>query len=426
MEQRIVIVGAGFAGIEVAKSLGRAGREVLLIDRNNHHLFQPLLYQVATAALSAAEIAEPVRKLVRRYQSVSVWFGDVTDIDTDRREVILADGARLGYGTLVLAPGSRPSYFGHDEWEDRAPGLKTITDATRIRSRLLLSFEAAERATDPEARRRLTTFVVIGGGPTGVELAGSIAELAKYALARDFRQITPEATRIILAEGGPRLLAGFDERLADYAHRRLEKLGVEVRTGCMAKEIGTTHVRLNDEDIPCGLTLWAAGVGSSPLGEALGTERDRTGRVIVNRDLSVPGLPDVYVLGDLARCEDEDGTPLPGLAQVAKQQGRHLGDALARRAQNGEALAPFVYRSRGNTAIVGRHAAVYEWHSFRLRGWIAWAGWAVIHVYLLAGFQHRLLVSVQWLWRYLTYERGARLITSANRETVTAPTHGSE
>lgn len=426
MEQRIVIVGAGFAGIEVAKSLGRAGLEVLLIDRNNHHLFQPLLYQVATAALSAAEIAEPVRKLVRRYQSVSVWFGDVTDIDTDRREVILADGAQLGYGTLVLAPGSRPSYFGHDEWEDRAPGLKTITDATRIRSRLLLSFEAAERATDPEARRRLTTFVVIGGGPTGVELAGSIAELAKYALARDFRQITPEATRIILAEGGPRLLAGFDERLADYAHRRLEKLGVEVRTGCMAKEIGTTHVRLNDEDIPCGLTLWAAGVGSSPLGEALGTERDRTGRVIVNRDLSVPGLPDVYVLGDLARCEDEDGTPLPGLAQVAKQQGRHLGDALARRAQNGQPLEPFVYRSRGNTAIVGRHAAVYEWHSFRLRGWIAWAGWAVIHVYLLAGFQHRLLVSVQWLWRYLTYERGARLITSANRETVTAPTHGSE
>ena len=424
MKGPVVIVGAGFAGLETAKVLGRAGIETLLIDRKNHHLFQPLLYQVATAGLSAAEIAEPVRKLVRKFPSVSVWFGEVVALGLNDRTVMLSDGTHLPYGVLVLAPGSQPSYFGHEVWSDRAPGLKTIDDAVRIRSRLLLCFEEAERAADPQERQRLTTFVVIGGGPTGVELAGSIAELARYTLARDFRQISPEHTRIILAEGGPRLLPGFDAPLAEYARGRLETLGVEVRTDSQATDIDDRHVWLGGEALPCGLALWAAGVASSPLGAAVGCPLDRSGRVPVNRDLSVPGRQDVFVLGDLARLEDEAGNPLPGLAQVAKQQGRHLGEGLVRRFRNGEPMPSFVYRSRGKTAIIGRHAAVFEYGSVRLRGWIAWLGWAIVHVYLLAGFQHRLLVSIQWLWKYLTYERGARLITAARDDGRKTPTSG--
>lgn len=411
MEQPVVIVGAGFAGIETAKALGRAGVDTVLIDRKNHHLFQPLLYQVATAALSATEIAEPVRKIMRKFRSVRVWFAEVVGLDTERREVMFADGERLPYGTLILAPGSQPGYFGHDEWEERAPGLKTAEDALDIRSRLLLSFEEAERAADAEECKRLTTFVVIGGGPTGVELAGSIAELARHTLVCDFRNISPESARIILVEGGRRLLPGFDERLSGYAHRRLEKLAVEVRTHCMASEIGNGRVQVGDEEIRCSLVLWAAGVTSSSLGKELGCSLDRSGRVIVDRDLSVPGRPGVFVLGDLAHFQDDNGEPLPGLAQVAKQQGRHLGKALARRFRRNEPLPPFTYRNRGSTAIVGRHAAVFETGFIRLSGGAAWLGWAVVHVYLLAGFQHRITVSIQWLWRYLTYERGARLIT---------------
>lgn len=416
LDKRVVIIGAGFAGLEAAKELGKAGVDTVLIDRTNHHLFQPLLYQVATAALSAAEIAEPVRKILRRHPTVQVLRAEVTDIDLGLRSVQLSDGSRVPFGELVLAAGSGPDYFGHGDWVASAPGLKTIDDAIRIRSRLLLCFEEAEYAASAAERHRLTTFVVIGGGPTGVELAGSIAELARFTLARDFRVLEPAATRIILAEAGPRILSGFDERLAEYSRRRLERLGVEVRTGCMAKNIEDSCVQLNDEVIPCGLAFWAAGVASSPLGRKLRCSVDRSGRVLVNPDLSVPGQKGVFVIGDLAHVVGEDGKPLPALAQVAKQQGRHLGRALAERFRTGAPLPQFVYRGRGNTAIIGRHSAIYEYGSVRLRGWIAWLLWAVVHVYLLVGFQHRLIVSMQWLWRYLTYERGARLITGASQD----------
>ncbi len=409
---RVVIIGAGFAGLEAAKQLGRAGVPVMLIDRNNHHLFQPLLYQVATAALSAPDVAEPVRKILRGYSSVRVVYGEVTDIDAGQRRVLLSDGRFAEYSHLVVATGSVPFYFGNDDWARHAPGLKTVEDARLIRSRLLLSFEKAEQTPDLDERRRLMTFVIIGGGPTGVELAGSIAELARYTLIRDFRSISPDQSRIVLAEGADRLLGGFDPKLSDYAKRRLSRLGVDVRTGTIVREVGPHHVLLGDERLPTGLTLWAAGVGSSPLGVALGVPLDRTGRVMVAPDLSVPGLSDTFVLGDLAHLDDGVRGALPGLAQVAKQQGHHLGRHLARNLLHGSPIPPFNYSSRGNTAIVGRHAAVFQHGTLRMRGWLAWMLWAIVHVYLLVGFQNRLTVSVQWLWRYLTYERGARLISA--------------
>jgi NADH:ubiquinone reductase (H+-translocating) len=411
-----VVVGAGFAGLEVARHLGRAGLPVILIDRNNHHLFQPLLYQVATAALSAPDVAEPVRKILRAHQSVRVVYGEVVGIERIARYVQLADGRIIHYARLVLATGSVPFYFGHDEWARHAPGLKTIEDARLIRSRLLLSFEMAEQTLDPMERARLMTFVVIGGGPTGVELAGSIAELARYTLARDFRSISPAQSRIIIAEGGPRVLAGFAERLSVYAARRLERLGVEVRTSTMVREIGPHHVLLGEERLPTGLALWAAGVGSSPLGASLGLPLDRTGRVFVTPKLTAKGDDNIFVLGDLAHFPDQEGKPLPGLAQVAKQQGVHLGKHLARHILGKTPLPDFAYSSRGNTAIVGRHAAVYEIGPRRLRGWPAWLLWAIVHVYLLVGFQNRMTVSIQWLWRYITYERGARLISAEHRQ----------
>lgn len=408
---RVVIVGAGFAGLEAAKQLGRLCIPVTLIDRNNHHLFQPLLYQAATAALSVTDIAEPVRRMVRRYRSVEVVYGDAVSIDRARRHVVLADGRQIGWTHLIVATGSRTSYFGHDEWRRFAPGLKTAEDARLIRSRLLLAFERAEQAQDPEERRRLTTFVVIGGGPTGVEMAGSIAELARHTLVRDFRHISPRHARVILAEGAERLLGSFDRSLSDYVAQRLAGLGVDVRTGTMVSEIGPGLVRLGDEEIGCGMTLWAAGVGSSPLGADLSDERDRAGRVPVDDRLRLPSDPNVYVLGDLALAKDGNGNALPGLAQVAKQQGYHVGRHLARQIKQGRQMPPFTYRSRGNTAIVGRHSAVYEYGGWRLRGWLAWALWAIVHVYLLAGSQNRTVVTLRWLWRYLTYERGSRLIS---------------
>jgi NADH dehydrogenase len=406
----VVIVGGGFAGLEVAKALGKAGIGATIIDRQNHHLFQPLLYQVATAALSAPDIAEPIRKILGRFRSIQVLYGEVDRIDIATRILRLADGAAIPFDLLVLAAGSRPSYFGREDWAARAPGLKTIEDARTIRSRLLLSFENAERATDQEAQRRLMTFAVIGGGPTGVEIAGSIAELSRNTLVRDFRNIRPETTRIILVEAGDRLLGTFSPELSEYAQRGLEKLGVEVIKGKRVDAIGAQHISVDGETIPVGLTVWAAGVAASPLAAQLGVECDRAGRVAVGRTLEVIGCPDVFALGDVARLTDESGDVLPGLAQVAKQQGIHLGKALAGRLRRDEDIPPFVYRSRGNTAIVGRHAAVFESGRFKLKGWFAWLAWAIIHVYLLVGCQHRIQVSIQWLWRYLTYERGARLI----------------
>ena len=410
----VVVVGAGFAGLEAAKELGRAGIRTILIERTNHHLFQPLLYQVATAALSATDVAEPVRRVVRRYRSVEVVYGEVTGIDTDARTVGLADGRRIAYARLLLATGSQPWYFGHNDWAPHAQGLKTVEDARAIRSRLLLCFEQAEQTDDPAERQRLMTFVVVGGGPTGVELAGSIAELSRYTLSRDFRHIAPDQARVILAEAAPRLLGAFDERLADYAMGRLERLGVQVRLGESVESIDAEAVTLGEEAIPAGMTLWAAGVRSSDTGRLLGALLDKSGRIVVAPDLSVAGMAGVYAMGDLGRLDGEDGEPLPGLAQVAKQQGRHLGRHLARQLKDGSAIPPFRYRSRGNAAIIGRHAAVYELGSWKVRGFAAWLAWAVAHVYLLVGFENRLSVSMKWILRYLSYERGSRLISMSS------------
>lgn len=407
---RIVVVGAGFAGLEVVKSLGRAGIEVTIIDRQNHHLFQPLLYQVATAALGAPDVAEPIRRILRGYPSVSVLFGDVTDIDRNAKHLFLEDGELIAYDILVLATGSVPFYFGQDSWEKAACGLKTIEDARRIRSQLLLAFEKAERTSDPEEQHQLMTVAIIGGGPTGVELAGSIAELSRHTLVRDFRNIHPEDTRILLVEAAPRLLGGFDEKLSDYALQRLRRLGVTVMTGKRVEDISRGRLVVSGEEIPVGLVLWAAGVAASPLARGIGVETDLGGRLKVDNCLRVTGTDGVFALGDIAHFDGEDGRALPGLAQVAKQQGRHLGRTLADHLRTGSSIRPFAYRSRGKTAIIGRHSAIFEQGRLKMRNWVAWFAWAFIHVYLLIGFQNRILVSIRWLWLYLTYERGARLI----------------
>jgi len=421
----ILIIGGGFAGLEAAKELGDAGLGATIVDRQNHHLFQPLLYQVATAALSAPDIAEPIRKVLRGRASVQVLLGEVVEIDAGTRSVRLADSSRLPYDYLLLAAGATHGYFGNDGWATIAPGLKTLADARSIRSKVLLAFERAERTIDPVEQQRLITVAVIGGGPTGVELAGSIAELSRYTLARDFRNIEPARARIMLIEAGPRLLSTFSEELSAYAEARLAALGVEVLTGTRVEAMGETWIRISGRVEPVGVHLWAAGVAASPLARQLGVEVDRAGRVPVDANLEVEGRPGVFALGDLASCPGPDGRPLPGLAQVAKQQGRHLGRSLAAHIRDGRPLQPFVYRGRGNTAIVGRHAAVFEQGRFRIRGGLAWLAWAIIHVYLLVGFQHRIQVSLQWLWRYLTYERGARLV-SDDPAPVPEPARGNE
>ncbi|GLQ38337.1 pyridine nucleotide-disulfide oxidoreductase [Rhizobium albus] len=405
----VVIVGAGFAGLEVAKELGSAGVETVVIDRHNHHLFQPLLYQVATAALSSTDVAEPIRKILRGKESVQVLFGEVSEVDPVDREIRMTCGQRIGFNHLVLASGAGHSYFGRDEWAQWAPGLKTIEDARHIRSQLLLTFERAERTDDLVEQQRLLNVAIIGGGATGVELAGAIAELSRFTLARDFRSINSAAAKITLIEAGPRLLAGFSEDTSAYAKARLERLGVQVRTGQAVDHVGPTSISIAGDHVPVGLVIWAAGVAASPLAKQLG-ETDRAGRIAVDETLSVRGQPGIFALGDVAVFRDESGQALPGLAQVAKQQGAHLGRSLAAHITAGAPLLPFRYDSRGNTAIVGRHAAVFEHGKFKVKGWFAWLAWAVIHVYLLVGFQHRFIVSMQWLWRYLTYDRGARLI----------------
>jgi NADH dehydrogenase len=408
--QRVVIIGAGFAGIEAARGLGAAGIPVTLIDRQNYHLFQPLLYQVATAALSPADIAEPIRKVLRRYPSIEVMLDEVTGIDRAARTVSLGSGARIPYDWLVVATGATHGYFGHDDWADFAPGLKTVEDARRIRSHLLLTFEQAEMSRDPAEQKRLMTIAVIGGGPTGVELAGSIAELARYTLAKDFHRIRAETARVLLLEAGPRILTAFPENLATYAARKLATIGVTLRVNTPVERITRDSIVAKGEEIPVGFAIWAAGVTASPVGKMLGVPTDRAGRVSVNRDLSVPSLENIYVLGDLALTPDESGKPLPGLAQVAKQEGVYLGRALAKKILRGKQAPPFQFHNRGNTAIIGRHAAVFDFGWWQLKGWFAWMFWAVIHVYLLVGFQHRLMVAIQWFWRYVTYERGSRLI----------------
>lgn len=412
----VVVIGAGFAGIEVARGLGKAGIPVVLIDRRNHHLFQPLLYQVATAALSPADIAEPVRKMVRGYPSVEVLLDEVIGIDRAAQTVSLASGGTIAYRALVIATGATHSYFGHDEWAAFAPGLKTIEDARKIRSRILLAFERAEMSRDPAERKRLMTIAVIGGGPTGVELAGAIAELAHSMLASDFRVIRNETATVLLLEAGDRILTAFPQELADYAVRKLDKLGVTLKLKTPVERITAHSIMAAGVEIPVGTAIWAAGVMASGLGKLLGVETDRAGRIAVNPDLSVPKFDNVYALGDISSLRDEHDKPLPGLAQVAKQQGTYLGRTLAKKLLSGTAPAPFRFHNRGNTAIVGRNAAVFDFGWWQIRGWFAWTFWAFIHVYLLVGFQHRVIVAIQWLWKYVTYEQGSRLIAEEQRE----------
>ncbi|MGQ9371350.1 NAD(P)/FAD-dependent oxidoreductase [Azospirillum sp. ST 5-10] len=407
---RVVIVGAGFGGLACARELGRRGVHVTVIDRNNYHLFVPLLYQVATAALSPADIATPIRSILGRHRSVEVLLAEVTGVDTAGRRVQLAGGAAVPYDRLVLATGSVYSYFGHADWPAFAPGLKTVENARHIRTRLLTAFEQAEMCDDPARREDLMTTVIVGGGPTGVEMAGAVAELTRFALARDFRRIDPRSARVLLVEAGPRILAAFPDDLADYARRRLEGLGVTVMTGQAVERIDAAGVTVFGRTIAAGTVVWGAGVAASPAGRWLGVETDRGGRIRVAADLSVPGRDGVYALGDTALAAGDDGKPLPGLAQVAKQQGEHLGRALAADLRDGTPPPPFRFRNRGNTAIIGRNAAVFDFGRRRLKGWLAWVLWAIVHVYLLVGGEKRLLVTTQWLWRYLTYERGARLI----------------
>ncbi|HJO67704.1 MAG TPA: NAD(P)/FAD-dependent oxidoreductase [Sphingomonas sanguinis] len=408
----VVIIGAGFGGLAVAQQLAHAPVRVTVVDRNNYHLFVPLLYQVATAALSPADVAEPIRHILGRYPNIRVVLSEVTGIDAGSRQLTLGTGERLDYDRLVIATGSTSSYFGHDEWRAYAPACKSIEEARLIRSRVLGAFEEAERdgAADREA---LMTFVIVGGGPTGVELAGSVAELARYALASDFRRIRPETARIILVEGGPRILSAFPESLARYAERALARIGVQVMTDMPVETITAEGLTAGGRFIPARTVLWGAGVAPTGAAALLGAPPGPGGRLAVDDRLRVSGVANVYALGDVAACLGEDGTPLPGLAQVAQQQGRYLGTALRREMVSGQMSKPFRFHNRGNAAIIGRHAAIFDFGRYRLKGYPAWMLWAIVHVVLLVNFAQRIRVSLQWLWRYLTYRRGAWIITSA-------------
>jgi len=406
---RVAIVGAGFGGLFAARALSDAPVAVTLVDRHNYHLFQPLLYQVAVAALPPSDIAWPVRSILSRQKNVLVLMDEVTGIDAARREVIGRNGT-IPFDYLILATGSTHSYFGHGEWATIAPGLKSIDDATSIRRRILLAFEQAEMTSDPAQRDRFLRFVIIGAGPTGVELAGTIVELARHTLARDFRSIDPRSAKVILVEAGAHVLPAFEPRLRDYARQALEKLGVEVRLGNAVTECDEAGVALGSERIEAATVIWAAGVAASPVGRWLGVETDRSGRVAVGPDLSVPGHPDVFVIGDAARVVDSRGHQVPGIAPAAKQQGRYVARVIARRVR-GSATPAFAYRHAGNLATIGRRAAVIELGPLRLKGRLAWWIWGIAHIYFLVGVPSPLLVSLRWLWEYLTYARGARLIT---------------
>lgn len=419
----IVIAGAGFGGLACAWELGGKAVRATIVDRRNFHLFVPLLYQVATAVLSPADIAQPVRRILGRFANVDVRMDEVTGIDAATRSVMLAASPPLVYDRLVVATGSEYAYYGHDEWAEFAPGLKTIEDARAIRARLLIAFERAEISRDPQEQQALTTTIVVGGGPTGVEMAGAVAELARFALARDFRHVKPQAARIILVEAGPRILAGFPEALSSYAKDRLERLGVTVWTGRAVEAIDCDGATIAGERIAAGTVVWGAGVQASPARHWLNAEKDRSGRIMVAPDLSVPGYDGIFVIGDLAHCRDAQGEPLPGLAQVASQQGKHLGRAFAAHAKSGAPLPPFIFHDRGNTAIVGRNAAIFDFGRRRIRGFLAWLLWALVHVYLLVGFEKRLSVTLQWLWLYVTYQRGARLILPLEHRSSAAAEH---
>src|SRR6266850_2473345 len=405
---RVVIVGGGFGGLYAARGLRRAPARVALVDRRNHHVFQPLLYQVATAALNPSDIAVPIRRILRRQTNAEVILGEARAVDVTARKVILADG-EVPYDYLIVATGATHSYFGRDDWAQVAPGLKTIENALDIRRRILLAFEAAERESDPARRAAWLTFVIVGGGPTGVELAGAVADIARLILRQDFRHIDPRSSRVFLVEAGARVLPSFDPVLAQRTAGSLRRLGVEVLTGAPVTAIDATGVSIGDRRIEARVVLWAAGVAASPLARSLGVPLDRAGRVPVTPDLTLPGHPEVFVIGDLAALQ-QDGRPVPGVAPAAKQMGQQTARNILRRLR-GLPSRPFRYRDAGSLATIGRAAAVADFGRVKLWGLPAWLAWLVIHIYFLIGFRNRLLVILQWAWLYLRYESGARLIT---------------
>lgn len=423
---RVVIVGAGFGGLAAARELGNTDIDVTVIDRRNHNLFQPLLYQVATAALSPADIAEPIRRTLGRFHNIKVMLAEVTGINTTAKTVHLDYGADVAYDRLVVATGSEYNYFGHEDWRAAAPGLKTIHEARLIRQRLLLAFEKAELSQDPEEKKALLTSIIIGGGPTGVEMAGAIAELGRFMISRDFRKLEPDHMRVILIEAGPRILAAFPESLVAYAQRALEKMGVEVMTNLPVESVSKDEVVAGPHRFRTGCVIWGAGVKASPAAGWLGIEGKAGGRIPVEPDLSIAGHPDIYAIGDTALGLSDDGKPLPALAQVAKQQGGYIGKALRRKLLDGKDSPPFRFNNRGNTAVVGHKAAIFDFGTWRLKGRIAWYLWALVHVYLLVNFEKRLLVSTQWAWRYVSRQRGARLIDENAASFVPSSTQRTE
>jgi NADH dehydrogenase len=407
---KVVIVGAGFGGLEAAKALSHVAVDVTVIDRQNHHCFQPLLYQVATAALSPAEIAWPIRHILRQQRNATVLMAEVSSIDLGGRCVQTSAGP-ISYDYLVIATGATHSYFGHDDWIDFAPGLKRIEDATRIRRSILLAFEHAELAHDDAERQRLLTFVIVGGGATGVEMAGAIAEIARQTLAKDFRRIDPRSSRIILLEAGPRVLPTLPEDLSAYAERTLTRMGVDVRTSTRVINCDRRGVDLDRGRIDASTVIWAAGVVASPAARWLGAEHDYAGRVLVRPDLSAPNHPEVFVIGDAAGVHDQTGAMVPGVAPAAKQMGRYVGRVIAARVDDTPSPPPFRYRSFGDLATIGRRAAVVNFGYLRLKGFVGWLFWSLVHIYFLIGVKNRFIVAFTWLWDYLTFHRGARLIT---------------
>lgn len=413
---RVVIVGAGFGGLNAAKELAKAPVRVTVIDRKNHHTFQPLLYQVATAGLSAGEIASPIRGILGAYQNVEVLMGEVVGFDLDRRIVQTAETG-IPYDYLIVAAGARHSYFAHPEWEVLAPGLKTIEDALEIRRRVLLAFELAERQAAAGEVSMPLNFVVVGGGPTGVELAGTLAEISRHALAHEFRSIDPSRTHIVLLEGGPRVLAAYAEDLSRSAEDQLKHLGVEVRTSTMVTAVEPGAVDIGSTRLTASVVLWAAGVAASPLGRQLGNQVDRAGRVPVLPDLTLPGHPEVFVIGDLAAAKDERGKMLPGVAPVAIQEGKYAAKVIREEVEIGRnsTRPAFHYWDKGNLATIGRAAGVAQFGKIHISGFLAWLSWLFVHIFFLIGFENRLLVFIQWAWSYATYERGARLITGSTK-----------
>lgn len=403
---KVVIVGAGFGGLAAAQRLANKPVDVTLIDRRNHHLFQPLLYQVATAALSPADIAAPIRSILAKATNVRVILDAVIGLDILRDRVSLASGGEVAFNYLILATGAQHSYFGRDHWARHAPGLKSIDDALDIRRRILLALERAETEDDPERRRALLTFVVIGGGPTGVEMAGAIAELARRSVSDDFRSITPHCSRVVLIEAGPQILPAFPRALSATAEDSLRELGVEVVTGKPVTDIRPAQLSVGEQVIACHTIIWAAGVQASPSAGWLEAEKDKAGRIFVEADLAVPGHHRIFAIGDTANAPGADGRALPGIAPVAKQQGRHVADHIL-----GRRTGPFRYQSFGNLATIGRSRAVIDWDGWHLSGFTAWLIWSVAHIWFLVGYRSRIVVGIQWMWNYLTYQRSARLIT---------------